>query len=210
MTLTIEDIITRKEGQTFDCKSVQIEPKALAVPIVAMANADGGTIAIGVSDKTRRIEGVDGNAKRHNDLLRVPFDFCNPSVRIRCEYIPCKDYEGQDNRILLMHIPASGQLHTVIENEEKVIENEENVIENHVRVIEKVTEKANNLGDRLTENKLQILRLVLANPYITKQEMAEAVRISVKSISANITAMRGKYLNRVGPDKGGFWEVMIE
>ncbi len=210
MALTIEDIITRKEGQTFDCKSGQIEPKALAVPIVAMANADGGTIAIGVSDKTRRIEGVDGNEKRHNDLLRVPFDFCNPSVRIRCEYIPCKDYEGQDNRILLMHIPASGQLHTVIENEEKVIENEEKVIENHVRVIEKVTEKANNLGDRLTENKLQILRLVLANPYITKQEMAEAVRISVKSISANITAMRGKYLNRIGPDKGGFWEVMIE
>ena len=112
MALTIEDIITRKEGQTFDCKSVQIEPKALAVPIVAMANADGGTIAIGVSDKTRRIEGVDGNEKRLNDLLRVPFDFCNPSVRIRCEYIPCRDYEGNDNRILLIHIPASGQLHT--------------------------------------------------------------------------------------------------
>ena len=112
MALTIEDIITQKEGQTFDCKSVQIEPKALAVPIVAMANADGGTLAIGVSDKTRRIEGVDGNEKRLNDLLRVPFEFCNPSVRVRCEYIPCKDYEGNDNRILLIHIPASGQLHT--------------------------------------------------------------------------------------------------
>ncbi len=105
---------------------------------------------------------------------------------------------------------VSEKVSDVMENEEKVIENEEKVIENHVRVIEKVIEKANNLGDRLTENKLQILRLVLANPYITKQEMAEAVRISVKSISANITAMRGKYLNRVGPDKGGFWEVMIE
>ena len=112
MALTLEDIITRKEGQTFDCKSVQVEPKALAVPIVAMANADGGTLAIGVSDKTRRIEGVDGNENHLNDLLRVPFDFCNPSVRVRCEYIPCKDYEGNDNRVLLIHIPASGQLHT--------------------------------------------------------------------------------------------------
>lgn len=46
MALTIEDIITQKEGQTFDCKSVQIEPKVLAVPIVSMANADGGTLAI--------------------------------------------------------------------------------------------------------------------------------------------------------------------
>ena len=44
------------EGQTFDCKSIHIEPKALANTIVAMANADGGMIAVGISDKTRRIE----------------------------------------------------------------------------------------------------------------------------------------------------------
>ena len=110
--MTIEDIITRKEGQTFDCKSIQIDPKALAIPIVAMANADGGVLAIGISDKTRRIEGIDQNEQRLNELLRVPFDFCNPSVRVRCDYLPCTDYEGHENRILLMHIPASVQLHT--------------------------------------------------------------------------------------------------
>ena len=76
--MTLEEIIARKEGQTFDRKSIQIEPKALAIPIVAMANADGGVLAIGVSDKTRRIDGVDGNEELLNDLLRVPFDFCNP------------------------------------------------------------------------------------------------------------------------------------
>ena len=58
LMMTIQEISTRKEDQTFDCKSIQIEPKALAVPIVAFANADGGVIAIGVSDKTRKIEGV--------------------------------------------------------------------------------------------------------------------------------------------------------
>ena len=110
--MTIEEIQARKECQTFDCKSIQIDPKALAIPIVAMANADGGVLAIGVSDKTRRIEGIDGNEERLNELLRVPFDFCNPSVKVRCEYLPCTDYSGMENRILLMHIPASGQLHT--------------------------------------------------------------------------------------------------
>ena len=54
--MTIQEIQTRKEDQTFDCKSIQIEPKALAIPIVAFANADGGVIAISVSDKTRMIE----------------------------------------------------------------------------------------------------------------------------------------------------------
>ena len=54
--MTTIEIQTRNEDQTFDCKSIQIEPKALAIPIVAFANADGGVIAIGVSDKTRKIE----------------------------------------------------------------------------------------------------------------------------------------------------------
>lgn len=46
--MTIQEIQTRKENQTFDCKSIQIDPKALAITIVAFANADGGDIAIGM------------------------------------------------------------------------------------------------------------------------------------------------------------------
>lgn len=110
--MTIQEITTRKEDQTFDCKSIQIEPKALAVPIVAFANADGGVIAIGVSDKTRKIEGVDQHTEKLNELLHVPFDFCNPSVPVTCSYLLCTDKDGNENRILLMEIPASSSLHT--------------------------------------------------------------------------------------------------
>ena len=52
--MTIEEKLARKEFQTFDCKSIQIDPKALAIPIVAMANVDGGVLAIDVSEKTIR------------------------------------------------------------------------------------------------------------------------------------------------------------
>jgi len=109
--MTIEEIQKRKENQTFDCKSIQIEPKALAIPIVAFANADGGVIAIGVSDKTRKIEGVDQYTENLNDLLRVPLDSCNPSVPITSDLLPCIDKDGNDNHILLMYIPASSELH---------------------------------------------------------------------------------------------------
>ena len=47
-----------------------------------------------------------------NELLRVPFDFCNPSVPVTCSYLPCTDKDGNENRILLMEIPASSSLHT--------------------------------------------------------------------------------------------------
>ena len=109
--MTIHEITTRKEDQTFDCKSIQIEPKALAITIVAFANADGGDIAIGVSDKTRKTEGVDQHTEKMNELLRVPLDFCNPSVSITSDLLPCTDKDGNDNHILLMHIPASSELH---------------------------------------------------------------------------------------------------
>ena len=109
--MTIQEITFHKEDQTFDCKSIQIEPKALAISIVAFANADGGTIAIGVSDKTRMIEGVDQYTEKLNELLRVPLDFCNPSVSITTDLVPCTDKDGNDNHILLMYIPASSELH---------------------------------------------------------------------------------------------------
>ena len=110
--MTIEEIRTGKEGQTFDLKSILIDPKALAIPIVAMANADGGLLAIGISDKTRRIEGINQYTEKLNELLRVPFDFCIPSIPVKCSYMDCTDQHGNENRILLMDIPASMFLHT--------------------------------------------------------------------------------------------------
>ncbi len=111
MKYTIDDIRQMEEGQTFDCKSFLIEPKALAITIIAMANADGGMIAIGISDKQRIIEGVDQNKKHLNDILRTSFDFCTPTVTVSTDYIPCVDANGNDNRILLMFVPASPRLH---------------------------------------------------------------------------------------------------
>ncbi len=40
--MTIEEVKEKEEKQIFDRKSIQIEPKALAIPLVAFANADGG------------------------------------------------------------------------------------------------------------------------------------------------------------------------
>jgi ATP-dependent DNA helicase RecG len=111
MRYTIEELCQMPEGQTFDCKSVQIEPKALATTIIAMANADGGTIAVGISDKTRRIEGVDQDKTHLNELLRTPFDFCVPTVTVETTYLPCVDDKGLANHVLIIGVPASPRLH---------------------------------------------------------------------------------------------------
>lgn len=45
--MTIEEIKSRKEDQTFDCKSIQIDPKALAVPIDFNEKVPSGIFPLG-------------------------------------------------------------------------------------------------------------------------------------------------------------------
>ena len=100
----------------------------------------------------------------------------------------------------------------VTENREKVTEKltekPNRLTENKERLIEKLIEKVSINGDKLTENKIAILTFMIEDPYIPKSDLSKYVGISTAAISNNIEAMRGKYLRRVGPDKGGFWEII--
>ena len=90
-----------------DRKSARIKPADLATPIVAMANADGGFLIIGVEDYGT-ITGID--EKNLNEYLRVPLDFCIPSVEVRSKVIDVIDKDGKPNRILRMQIMQSTQV----------------------------------------------------------------------------------------------------
>ena len=109
--MTIEEILQLEEGQTFDRKSINIDPTDLASTICAFANADGGDIAVGITNRKRLIEGVDFEMNKLNDILRAPLDYCSPTVEIETEYVPCVDLNGQKNHVLVMHIPASPEVH---------------------------------------------------------------------------------------------------
>ena len=43
--------------------------------------------------------------------FRTPFDFCVPTISVTTEFMPCQDSEGNDNHILIIHVPASPRLH---------------------------------------------------------------------------------------------------
>ena len=71
-------------------------------------------------------------------------------------------------------------------------------------------EKLGEKRGRLTKNRREILRLMAENPYITQTDLSKAVGVSLTAIENNIEFLRGKYIRRVGPDKGGSWEVIID
>ena len=74
-----------------------------------MANADGGYLAIGIEDDGT-ITGIDEYEKNINELLRVPFDYCVPSVQVEPQPIDVTDCNGNPNHILRMHVFPSNKV----------------------------------------------------------------------------------------------------
>lgn len=93
--------VLKKEDQLYDRKSARKDPKGLSNHIVAFANADGGTLVIGIEDNGD-ITGIDDYTKNVNEILRVPFDFCKPSVLVETETVDCIDVNGKANHLLLI------------------------------------------------------------------------------------------------------------
>lgn len=69
-------------------------------------------------------------------------------------------------------------------------------------------EVAEKVAERLTQNQQKILRFVRENNYITIIELARSINLSRKSVQENIVKLKEKkLLRRIGPDKGGHWEI---
>jgi ATP-dependent DNA helicase RecG len=71
------------------------------------------------------------------------------------------------------------------------------------KTIEKTIEKT------IKKNKQKILDLVRQNPKITVEELAKATGLSSVGVRYNLNKLKKEnVLKRVGPDKGGHWEVL--
>lgn len=74
---SVKELVHLHENQWFERKSGRISARDLAVPLVAMANAEGGYIVVGIHDGT--VESVQEN--RRNALRQAAHDFTIPVVR---------------------------------------------------------------------------------------------------------------------------------
>ena len=74
------------------------------------------------------------------------------------------------------------------------------------RVVEKVVEK---VVENLSENQKQIIELVRRDNYITANEIAREIGISHRKVQENMAKLKERgILKRIGPAKGGYWEVI--
>ena len=53
--------------------------------------------------------------------------------------------------------------------------------------------------------------MIAQNPYITRTELANQIGISEQSVQRQFSNLKKKGLiERIGPDKGGYWKVKEE
>lgn len=97
-------LLRMPEDQWFERKSFRIKPKDLAKTIVGMANAEGGVIAVGITD--RQFDGMPTPAQ-DNALRQTSLDHTDPTVRVRIEAFDV----GHGAQVYLFHVTPSERVH---------------------------------------------------------------------------------------------------
>lgn len=73
--------------------------------------------------------------------------------------------------------------------------------------LEKTTQKTTQ-KIKLNDNQLKILELVKENPRITRNELAEKLEITSDGVKYNLKKLiENNYIERGGPDNGGYWNI---
>jgi len=101
----VERLVALPEGQWFERKSGVIRPRDLAAALVAFANAEGGTVVVGLTDG--RVVGVD--PRRVNDLRQAALDFTEPAVRMSARQLPVPG--NTDRSLLVLRVEPGEQVH---------------------------------------------------------------------------------------------------
>ena len=112
---------------------------------------------------------------------------------------------GSGTRKIFKYTPLiSGGNEPQIEEEDVykvVIPLEATTMEGHDEIQKSIQKSIQKTPDK-------ILSLIQANPYITKNEMASALDLSVPAISKQLAQLKNQgRIRREGPDKGGHWVV---
>ena len=103
-SLTLEYLTKNPESLYLDRKRAKISLQDLANEIASFANANGGIVAVGITDDGI-IEGFNKyGIQKMNDCQKVVSGFLKPAPIYQCEVININNYEEIADAILLFHV----------------------------------------------------------------------------------------------------------
>jgi ATP-dependent DNA helicase RecG len=90
------------EDQWYDRKSARTAPHSLASHLIALANADGGTIVVGLSEG--RVQGTDRWPSHRNELMQAHIQYAHPPVPCKARLLSCVRHDGTDDQLLVFEV----------------------------------------------------------------------------------------------------------
>lgn len=85
-----EDLLTRHEGKTVEFKRDASSPGPLLRTLSAFSNTAGGTILIGIQDRSRRVVGVRDPLGLEERIMNLASDGIRPLILPEVEVLPCR------------------------------------------------------------------------------------------------------------------------
>ena len=86
---------------------------------------------------------------------------------------------------------------------------EKNLLDNREMQIKGKVESKEKIEKSKEKSKEKIMRFISENPQITTNQLAELTNLSIAGVEKNLRRLKEQNLiRRVGPDKGGHWEVI--
>ena len=101
-------LLTTPEGQWFERKSARSGLDVIARSVIGFANAEGGVVAVGLSDG--RVEDMAARGGHANAVRRVPRTHCAPPPRVRCHEVDVAQGEHTGS-VLLLEVAPGETLH---------------------------------------------------------------------------------------------------
>lgn len=95
------------EGQLFDRKRANIEPKRLAEHISAFANAEGGTLVIGIEDGGEITGFKYPKTKTVEVYIEAPYNFLSRLPKYEVRRFPVENSKGEADELLIFVIDPS-------------------------------------------------------------------------------------------------------
>ena len=103
-SLTVDYLTKTPENLYLDRKRGKISIQDLANEVASFANANGGIIAVGITDDGI-IEGFNiYGPNKLNECQKVVSGYLNPSPVYECELVDIKNQKDEEDNILLFHI----------------------------------------------------------------------------------------------------------
>jgi len=63
----------------------------------------------------------------------------------------------------------------------------------------------------MTSAQSEVFAIIAKNPKATTAEIADILGLPLKTVSSRIKTLKNKnFIRRIGPDKGGHWEIVSD